>query len=123
MALPLGLQLLYTQIMTRANKGIPKKRGRPATGKDPVVPVRLPVAVIKKIDVWGTKQLQPAQSRSEAIRRLVETGLARAGAARAGLAKSADMAGQTIDRLTDPKVPPEDRAKRKRRLLKGPKEI
>jgi hypothetical protein len=110
--------------MKAINKRIRKKRGRSATGQDPVVPVRLPPVLIKKIEAWGTKQQQPAKTRSEAIRRLVETGLARAEAAQAGRrAQSADLAGQTIDRLVDPTAAPEDRAKRKRRLLKGPAEF
>ena len=37
--------------------------------------------------------------------------------------KSADIAGRTIDAITDQSAPAEDRAKRKRRLLKGPKEF
>jgi hypothetical protein len=85
--------------------------------------VRLSAELIKEIDVWGNKQQKPAQSRSEAIRRLVEAGLARAKAARAGRTKSADMAGQTIDRLTDPAATPEEKDQRKRRLLKGPTEF
>ena len=57
----------------------------------------------------------------EAIRRLVETALAKAEAARTGRVKSAQLAGQTIDVITDPAAAPEERAKRKRRLLKGPR--
>jgi hypothetical protein len=37
--------------------------------------------------------------------------------------KSADMAGRTIDSIDDQSAPADDRAKRKRRLLKGPKEF
>jgi hypothetical protein len=41
-----------------------------------------------------------------------------------GRIKSADMAATTIDALTgDQSAPAEDRAKRKRRLLKGPREF
>jgi Arc/MetJ-type ribon-helix-helix transcriptional regulator len=109
--------------MKSVNKRRRKIRGRPATGQDPVVPVRLPSELIKKIDAWGNKQHKPTQSRSEAIRSLVETGLARTVAAQAGRAQSADLAGQTIDRLADPAAAPEDRDKRKRRLLKGPEEF
>src|SRR5580700_1184430 len=50
----------------------PKKRGRPATGKDPFVGVRLPDEMIKALDHWAEKN---ATTRSEAIRRLVEEGL------------------------------------------------
>jgi len=37
--------------------------------------------------------------------------------------QSSDMAGAAIDRLADQSAPPEVRAKRKRRLLKGPSEF
>jgi len=102
---------------------IRKKRGRPATGQDPVVPVRLPPEIIKKIELWGAKQPEPARSRSETIRSLVEMALAKAETARSGRVKSAQLAGQTIDQLTDQAATAQDRASRKRRLLKGPKEF
>lgn len=47
-----------------------KSRGRPATGRDPSVSVRLPVELLAKLDSF-----RGDQSRSEAIRRLVEKGL------------------------------------------------
>jgi hypothetical protein len=57
-------------------KSIPvnvKRRGRPATGQDPVSAVRLPANLTGEIDEWANKN--GAESRSEAIRRLVELGL------------------------------------------------
>jgi Arc/MetJ-type ribon-helix-helix transcriptional regulator len=56
-------------------KSIPvkPKRGRPATGKDPFVGVRLPPQLIDEIQKWSGQH--DAASRSEAIRRLVELGL------------------------------------------------
>jgi hypothetical protein len=54
-------------------KVIPKRRpGRPATGKDPVVTVRLPVETIKSLDA---KANADGLTRSDLIRRLVELGL------------------------------------------------
>lgn len=50
----------------------PKKRGRPATGKDPLVGARFPQDLIDSIDAWAAEN---DASRSEAIRRLVELGL------------------------------------------------
>jgi hypothetical protein len=47
----------------------PKKRGRPATGKDPLVGVRIPVELTAEIDAWAK---QNGVSRSEAIRRMIE---------------------------------------------------
>jgi Arc/MetJ-type ribon-helix-helix transcriptional regulator len=49
-----------------------KKRGRPATGRDPHVTARLPQELIDAIELWAEKS---SVSRSEAIRRLVEIGL------------------------------------------------
>jgi hypothetical protein len=49
-----------------------KKRGRPATGRDPVSAVRLPLDMTSAVDKWAEDH---AANRSEAIRRLVELGL------------------------------------------------
>jgi hypothetical protein len=38
-------------------------------------------------------------------------------------AKASDMAAKEIDRLIDPSAPDEERQRRKRRLLKGPREF
>jgi hypothetical protein len=38
-------------------------------------------------------------------------------------AKASDMAAREIDRLIDPAAPTEEKQRRKRRLLKGPKEF
>jgi hypothetical protein len=51
----------------------PKKRGRPATGKDPLVGIRIQPDLIARIERWAVGN---DVSRSEAIRRLVEKGLA-----------------------------------------------
>jgi Arc/MetJ-type ribon-helix-helix transcriptional regulator len=105
---------------------IPKKRGRPATGKDPLVAVRLPPEMIREIDAWAKHNT--GGSRSEAIRRFIEKALAgtiaprqpRKGAAR----KATEMAALEIDRvLGDQSASGEERASRKRRLLSGPKEF
>jgi metal-responsive CopG/Arc/MetJ family transcriptional regulator len=53
---------------------IPKKRGRPATGRDPLVALRLPPALTERIDEWA--KANGEDSRSEAMRRLLERGLA-----------------------------------------------
>ena len=64
------------KIAMPVNKGKPKKRGRgrPATGRDPVVAVRLPASTIAGVDQWAERE--EIGSRSEAIRRLIERGLA-----------------------------------------------
>jgi Ribbon-helix-helix protein, copG family len=54
-----------------------KKRGRPATGTEPLYGVRISDDLMGRIEKWAAEN---AASRSEAIRRLVELGLkAKAG--------------------------------------------
>lgn len=53
---------------------IPKKRGRPPSGgRDPALTVRLPQDLIDRLEAWASDN---DVTRSEAIRRLVELGLA-----------------------------------------------
>jgi hypothetical protein len=102
------------------------KRGRRPQSKSgeyhPVTAIRLPYDMKSAVDRWARRQ-EDNPGRSEAIRRLVEIGLTTAQAKRSRRATAANMASQTIDRLADPAAPPEDRIKRKQRLLKGPKEF
>jgi hypothetical protein len=60
--------------MTKSISENKKKRGRgrPATGHDPTVAVRLRKQTISAVDKWAKTN---ALSRSEAIRRLIERGL------------------------------------------------
>jgi metal-responsive CopG/Arc/MetJ family transcriptional regulator len=51
---------------------VKRKRGRPATGRDQLIGVRLPDDMINSLDNWAKRN---DCSRSEAIRRLVELGL------------------------------------------------
>ena len=103
-----------------------KSRGRPKRpdGVDPVSAVRLPALITDQVDRWAEKR---EVSRSEAIRKLVELGLkvsrSRAPIGKKASAKASEMAGETIDRLGDPSATDDERASRKRRLLKGPKEF
>lgn len=53
-------------------KDMPKRRGRPATGKDPMVGFRSPLELTNRIDRFAEKH---GVARAEAIRRLVEQGL------------------------------------------------
>ena len=59
---------------TSRKKVIPKRRGRPATGKDPLISLRMPKDRIAEVERWAASQEDPP-GRSEAIRRLVELGL------------------------------------------------
>jgi hypothetical protein len=103
-----------------------KKRGPPATGKGELVGVRIQPKLMQGLDRWIADH-RPRPSRPEAIRRLLEQALAAAapsGPAKAGSRrKAADLAGQAIDSLGDQTATVEERAHRKRRLIKGPREF
>jgi hypothetical protein len=100
------------------------------------------------LDAWIAKQQEPDLSRPEAIRRLVELGLAipipRDRSRRPGRAldlgqmaklttapakkparstRAAELATKAIDGMIDPSAHPEERAQRRRRLTKGPPEF
>ena len=63
-----------TQIMKKPIQVKPKKRrGRPATGKDPFVGIRLPKSLIAEVEAWATSH--EVASRSAAIRMLLEIAL------------------------------------------------
>ena len=103
-----------------------KSRGRPATGHDPSASARFPKETLAQIVAWAARQ-KDHPSRAEAIRRLVELGLTvktkakQPSAARAVRAK--ELAARAIDKIIDPTAPPEERAKRRRHLTKGPSEF
>jgi hypothetical protein len=102
-------------------------RGRPVTtGTGTLVGVRCLDDFLSRIDAWRDKQ-EGEVSRPDAIRRLAELELARARPARKSGAKpgprASEMAGQAIDKVSDESATDDERASRKRRLLKGPKEF
>jgi len=82
--------------------------------------------IIRSIENWRIKQ-KPIPNVSEAIRQLVEIGLTSAPRAqrhgKKTAAKAWELAGEMIDWRSDKSAPPEERAKRKRRLIKGPSEF
>lgn len=57
-----------------SKKVIPRKRGRPGTGKDPMLTFRAPPAFTAEVEAWAKRQ-PDNPSRSEALRRLVEIAL------------------------------------------------
>jgi ribosome-binding protein aMBF1 (putative translation factor) len=67
---------MYYLKMRKASrkKVVPKRRGRPATGHDPVSAMRLSPTLKAKIDNWA-RQEDDQPSRSEAIRRLLNLAL------------------------------------------------
>ena len=110
-------------------KSIPvhqKKRGRPATGRDPAVTIRLPEAVLASVEHWAMSQ-EDQPPRSQAIRRLVELGLSKAQVAKPhlstnkqGAARAAELAAKVIEKKMPTDTPAEEKAARKRKLIQGP---
>jgi hypothetical protein len=71
--LPSGSLSCYTQNMAKSIKVQPKKkRGRPATGKDPLLTSRVPQTTIDAVEAWGIKR---NMNRSQAIRELLHQAL------------------------------------------------
>jgi hypothetical protein len=99
-------------------------------GRPELYPVKKVIGFKKEmlaaIDKWRRKQ-EPIPSVSDAVRRLLEQALAAAapaGPAKAGSRrKAAEMAGRAVDQLGDQTATVEERAQRKRRLIKGPREF
>ena len=80
---------------------------------------------LQKIDEWRRKQ-RDRPSRAVAIRRLAERG-GLVGSTRSrsigSRRKAAEMASLGIEHLGDQRVDSEERARRKRQLIKGPREF
>src|SRR5688500_78350 len=99
-----------------------RPRGRPSTGRDPHLTSRMPAGLIERIEAWANAN---RASRSEALRRLVEIGLAHAPTARRrgthkSAARASEMAAEELELLADQSATEEQKQKRKHRLLKGP---
>ena len=78
---------------------------------------------IASVDAWAAKQ-EDRPGRSEAIRRLVELGLAvKSLPKQTSRARAAAMAGKELDDLVDASASADEQASRKRRLLSGPEEF
>jgi hypothetical protein len=114
--------------MAKSIKVEPKRRGRPATGKDPLMGFRASPVMRASVVKWAEDQ-PDNPSLSEAIRRLVEIGLSKSAGmkrprvlstSKQSAARAAELATKTIDKHMDPKAPPEEREVRKRKLIQGP---
>jgi hypothetical protein len=102
-----------------------KRRGRPATGRDPMVSSRISAATVGAVDAWATHN---ETTRSDAIRRLVEIGLkvkkpARPVSKPGRRLRAQELAAKAVEKIIDPSAPPEERAERRQRLTKGPSEF
>jgi hypothetical protein len=107
-------------------KAKPKKRGRPATDRDPILGFRAAPVLRASIVKWAESQ-PDMPTLSEATRRLVELGLTVKTKGRqtsdGQKLRAREMAANAIDRMTDVTAHADDQASRKRRLLKGPEEF
>jgi hypothetical protein len=110
--------------MARRSKTSQKKRAPSATAKGEPLLVRFHARLIKQLEKWAGGQAD-TPSRPEAIRRLVEIGLSSAPSQprTRGRQAASKMAARAIDDMSDGSVSDSEQAKRKRRLLKGPKEF
>ncbi|RZN25573.1 hypothetical protein [Bradyrhizobium sp. Leo121] len=81
----------------------------------------MPAPLLAQVDAWATAN---DATRSDALHRLVELGLA-AGVKPAQLnaTRAKELAANVIDNLPDGAASADDRASRKSRLLKGPEEF
>jgi hypothetical protein len=117
----------YQKFMAPSISNIRKKRGRgrPKVGAVPVM-VRLLPEQAASLDDWRDKQID-RPGRPEAIRRLIAQAFAIAApsapAKSGSRRKAAELAGRAIDALGDQTATVEERAHRKRRLIKGPREF
>jgi hypothetical protein len=80
LALAIGLHFWYTKCMKRSRHSVhqkPKKKmGRPATGRDPAVTVRIPPDMLDEIERWAKAN---GCSRSAAVVAMIGRGLKQAG--------------------------------------------
>jgi hypothetical protein len=105
------------------------KRGRGRPRVNPTsIHLSLSPVQLEEVDNWIARQ-NDMPSRPEAIRRLLAMALgnttetsASRGSKRMA-AKASEMALSTLARLGDTSAAPDEQAKRKRRLLKGPSEF
>ena len=84
----------------------PKKRGRPATGRDPMMGFRAAPALRASIVRWAENQIDNP-SLSEATRRLVEIAIKAESPTRpsreiTGASRAAELATKAIEKIADP---------------------
>jgi hypothetical protein len=113
--------------MAKSIRGIKKKRGRPrTTGSGVQIGVRWQVADLTAIDEWRGKHEDPL-SRADAIRHLVKQALAHSSdikpKTKQKAQKASELAGRAVDRVVDKSMPMEEQERRKRAVIKGPKEF
>jgi len=119
-----ALEFSWIRRMSTTSKS--KKRGPPATARDPMIGFRAAPVLRAGIVKWAENQ-PDRPSLQEATRRLVELGLTVNAKVRrpsdGQRLRAREMAGEAIDEMTDATATSDDQATRKKRLLKGPEEF
>jgi hypothetical protein len=114
--------LCYPEMMAMSIRVNRKKRGRPkTTGRGTLVGVRLHRADLTNLDQWINRQTEKP-TRPEAIRNLLRLALTQTLPA-SEAQKASEFADHTAERLVDKSIPAEEQQRRKRALIKGPKEF
>ena len=93
-------------------------------GRDAISAVKLSQHLTADIDAWAEAH---NMARSDAIRQLVEIGLNASSAPPQVVSYQPtaieESAVEQIERMLDPSLPPEERERRRRRLIEGPPEF
>jgi hypothetical protein len=97
-----------------------KGRGRPATGRGTMVSSRIPPPLVDNVDDWA---LRNETTRSDAIRRLVELGLASQVRSTPSQSLRAARASETLSSLPVGSADEAEKASLRCRPLKGPEEF
>jgi hypothetical protein len=89
--------------------------------------VRIKRDLLASLDRWIDGLSGAKLSRPEAIRRLIELGISHASAngrlSHEARAHASALAAEVVDQLADGTAHPEEQAKRKRKLIHGPREF
>jgi hypothetical protein len=107
-----------------------KRRGPAPTGIGTLIGVRLQPDQLSALDAWIAKQ-NTSMSRPEAIREMLDAVLVivakdtgeKPVSKPSRRLRAQELATSVIEKVSDPSAPPEERAQRQRRLLKGPEEF
>jgi hypothetical protein len=120
------LAYMVPRFMAKTSVVPRKRRGPPPTGKGVQVGERWHPSELAAIDAWIAASNDKTLTRAHAIRRLVALGLrvkTRSEPSELQRAAIADLASQAIDSLTAGVANNDEKASRKRRLIKGPEEF
>jgi len=104
-----------------------RRRGRPkTTGTTPMTGVRFSAELENAILEWANKQTDKP-NKAEAIRRLVEQSLTLTSndkpVKKQKAQRASELADRAVERVVDKSMPVEEQERRKRALIKGPKEF